>query len=164
MPVAPGSYKHSTSSFIVTVVFRFVVLASRRHQVPSEAQLRQNIPRGPGGPKAVRVQGVLETRAQQVAPLPDALLAGPQVLGLRRGVQSHRHAEDAREEAPPDRHTPLLLRHPGQRVAPRHRPVSGGPAALGGPVAAASVVAAAPAARRPLRVTPAGARIVTITT
>lgn len=90
--------------------------------MPPEAQLRPDIPRGPGQPQTVRVQGVCQARAEQMAPLPDALLAGPQVLGLRRRVQPHRHAEDTRQETAPHRHTAVLLRHPRQRVAPRGRP------------------------------------------
>lgn len=101
-----------------------LVLSRRRRQVPPEAQLRPDIPRGPGRPQAVRVQGVRQARAEQVAPLPDALLAGPQVHGLRRRVQPHRHAEDARQEATPHRYTAVLLRYPGQRLAPRGRPAS----------------------------------------
>lgn len=93
-----------------------------RHQTAPKAELRHDIPGGHRGPKAVRVQRVREARAQQVAPLPDALLAGPQVLGLRRGVQPHRHAADARQEAAQHRHTTALLRHPGQRMAPRRCP------------------------------------------
>jgi len=60
--------------------------------------------------------------AEQMAPLPDALLEEPQVLRLRRRVQPNRHAEDARQEAAPHRHTTVLLWYPGQRVAPRRRP------------------------------------------
>lgn len=100
-------------------------MACFRHQIPSETQLRQDIPRRPGQPEAVHLQGVRQARAQQVAPFPDALLAGPQVLGLRRGLQPHRHAEDAREETAPHRHTAVLLRYTGQRVAPHHRAVPG---------------------------------------
>lgn len=71
------------------------------------------------------MQGVRQARAEQVAPLPDALLAGPQVLGLRRRVQPHRHAEDARKETSSHRHTAVLLWHPGQRVASRRRSAPG---------------------------------------
>jgi len=77
------------------------------------------------------VQGVRQARAEQMAPLPDALRSGPQVLGLRRRVQPHRHAENTRQETAPHRHTSVLLRDPRQRVAPRRCP-GPGPAAQTG--------------------------------
>jgi len=74
---------------MTTTIRRPGSLLVRRHQTPPETRLRQDFPRGSGGLETVRVHGVWQARAQQMAPFPDALLAGPQVLGLRRGVQSH---------------------------------------------------------------------------
>jgi len=99
-----------------------------RRQVQPETQLRPDIRRGPGGPETVRLQGVRQARAEQVASLSDALFAGPQVFGLRRGVQQDRHAQVARQETTPHDHPAILLRDTGQRVAPRHRAVPSRPA------------------------------------
>lgn len=71
------------------------------------------------------MQGVRQARAEQVAPFSDALLAGPQVFGLWRRVQPDRYAEDARKETSSHRHTTVLLRNPGQRVASRRCPAPG---------------------------------------
>jgi len=94
-----------------------------RRQAQPETELRPDIRRGPGGPETVRVQGVRQARAEQVASLSDALFAGPQVLGLQRGVQQDRHAAVARQETTPHDHPAILLRDTRQRVAPRHRAV-----------------------------------------